>query len=251
MKGMKVEWWNPCKRPFCYLSGTCCERTWWSSEAEAGSCPDTWPGCPARRRLSRAPSGNSAGPLERSDLRGGEETATLSVCVREPAKRQRRGLTPVRVGGQGLVFVDQSLDLVLPQAREELLVQPGVPLLLIEELGEVLLGHGRLVGAGERRESGEVHNNSQEVHNYSSISDGARWSGGESDSLASEDLIDLWPRAEVCQKHLKGRLCEDVRLHAVVLKYKSKWVRKQVQLPWPSMNTPLSHCDVAKITVEK
>lgn len=48
--------------------------------------------------------------------------------------------------------------------------------------------------------------------------------GGEADSLASEDLIDLRPGAEVWQKHLIGRLCEDVRLHAVILKYKSTLV---------------------------
>lgn len=60
-----------------------------------------------------------------------------------------------------------------------------------------------------------------------------RW-GGE-DSLASEDLIDLRPRAEVCQKHLIGRLCEDVRLHAVMLRYKSTLVKNQVQIPWSHM----------------
>lgn len=58
------------------------------------------------------------------------------------------GLTSVRVGGAGLVFVDQGLDLVLPQAREELLVEPGVPLLLVEEFSEVFLRHGRFVGTG-------------------------------------------------------------------------------------------------------
>lgn len=42
--------------------------------------------------------------------------------------------------------------------------------------------------------------------------------GGKADSLASEDLIDLRPGAEVRQKHLVGSLCEDVRLHAVILK---------------------------------
>lgn len=57
-------------------------------------------------------------------------------------------LTSVGVGGAGLVFVDQGLDLVLPQAREELLVESGVPLLLVEEFGEILLRHGGFGGAG-------------------------------------------------------------------------------------------------------
>lgn len=152
MKRTKAQWMKPWERWGCYLSGMCCETTWLSSEVKVGSCPDTWPGCPAWRRSSRVPSENSTDPPGRSDLRSGDQSAALSICVREPAKRQRCGLTPVWVGSQGLVFVDQSLDLVLPQAREQLLVQPGVPLLLVEELGEVLLGHGRLVGAGERGE---------------------------------------------------------------------------------------------------
>lgn len=46
--------------------------------------------------------------------------------------------------------------------------------------------------------------------------------GGPADSLAGEDLVDLRPGAEVGQKHLIGRLSEDVRLHAVILKYKAK-----------------------------
>lgn len=57
-------------------------------------------------------------------------------------------LTSVGVGGARLVFVDQGLDLVLPQTGEQLLVQPGVPLFLVEEFSEVLLGHGGFGGAG-------------------------------------------------------------------------------------------------------
>lgn len=56
--------------------------------------------------------------------------------------------TSVGVGGAGLVFVHQGLDLVLPQTWEQLLVESRVPLFLVEEFSEVLLRHGRLGGAG-------------------------------------------------------------------------------------------------------
>lgn len=55
-------------REACDLSGMCCERTWQSSGVMAGSCPDTWPACPAWQRLSLVPSGNLRDLLGRSDL---------------------------------------------------------------------------------------------------------------------------------------------------------------------------------------
>lgn len=100
-----------------------------------------------------------SGPIRKFNRPSGEirpaqwrpERILEHLHQRGPQRKQHHcSLTPVRVGRHGLVFVDQGLDLVLPQAREQLLVQPGVPLLLVEELGEVLLGHGGLVGAGER-----------------------------------------------------------------------------------------------------
>lgn len=66
-------------------------------------------------------------------------------------KLLQKNSTSVRIIGAGFIFVDQGLDLVLPQTWEQLLVEPGVPLLLVEELGEVLLCHGGFVGAGDRQ----------------------------------------------------------------------------------------------------
>lgn len=39
----------------------------------------------------------------------------------------------------------------MAQAREQLLIEPRVPLFLVEELGEVLLRHGGFGGAGGQR----------------------------------------------------------------------------------------------------
>lgn len=50
------------------LSGMCCGRTWWSSGVWVGSCPDTWPACPAWRLMSPALSGNLRGLPAKSDL---------------------------------------------------------------------------------------------------------------------------------------------------------------------------------------
>lgn len=65
-------------------------------------------------------------------------------------------LTSVCIGGAGFVFVDQSLDLVLPQTWKQLVVEPRVPLFLVEELGEVLLCHGGFVGAGGHSGAGQA-----------------------------------------------------------------------------------------------
>lgn len=40
------------------------------------------------------------------------------------------------------------------------------------------------------------------------------------DLLRSEDLVDLWPGAEICQKGPEGSLSEHIRLHGVILKSK-------------------------------
>lgn len=58
-------------------------------------------------------------------------------------------LTSVRIRGGRFIFVNQSLDLILPQTWKQLLIEPRVPLFLIEELGEILLRHGGFGGAGE------------------------------------------------------------------------------------------------------
>lgn len=66
-------------------------------------------------------------------------------------------LTSVGIRGAGLIFVNQSLDLVLPQTWKQLLVKPRVPLFLVEELGEIVLGHGWFVGAGGNSEMQQSH----------------------------------------------------------------------------------------------
>lgn len=66
-------------------------------------------------------------------------------------------LTLVRIGSVGLIFVDQGLDLVLPQAGEQLLVESRVSLFLVEELGEIVLRHVGFGGAGGHGESTQTH----------------------------------------------------------------------------------------------
>lgn len=59
------------------------------------------------------------------------------------------------------------------------------------------------------------------IQPYQEITSGAH---GEADSLRSEDLIDLWPRAEICQEGPESRLGEDIRLHGVMLKCKNTYL---------------------------
>ena len=58
--------------------------------------------------------------------------------------------------GAGLVLFDQSFDLVGPEAGEQLLIEPGVPLLLVEELGEDVLRHEGLGGAAGRNNQSQI-----------------------------------------------------------------------------------------------
>lgn len=65
-------------------------------------------------------------------------------------------LTPLDVDATGLVLVDKTLHLVWPGRWEQQGVEPGVPLLLVDEFGQVLFGHiGFCLGvaAGQRKES--------------------------------------------------------------------------------------------------
>lgn len=104
-----------------------------------------------------------SGPI-RKNKRPSGEIRSADVQERHAEVRQRYqvlvkvdatsvNLTSVCVGGARFIFVDQSLDLVLPQSWEQLLVEPRVPLLLVEELGEILLCHGGFVGAGGHSEA--------------------------------------------------------------------------------------------------
>ena len=58
--------------------------------------------------------------------------------------------------GAWLVLFDQSLDLVGPEAGEQLLVEPRVPLLLVEELGEDVLRHEGLGSAARTKNQSQI-----------------------------------------------------------------------------------------------
>ena len=62
-------------------------------------------------------------------------------------------LTSVGIIGAWFIFVNQGFDLVLPQTWKQLLIEPGVPLFLVEEPGEVLFRHGGFVGATVHKEA--------------------------------------------------------------------------------------------------
>lgn len=59
-------------------------------------------------------------------------------------------LTSVGVGGARLILVNQGFYLVWPEAGEELLVEPRVSLLLVEELGKAVFGHVGFGRAGRK-----------------------------------------------------------------------------------------------------
>lgn len=69
-----------------------------------------------------------------------------------PLGPKSKNPTSVRVIGGWFILVNQSFDLVLPQTWKQLLIEPRVPLFLIEELGEIFLCHGGFGGAGGHRE---------------------------------------------------------------------------------------------------
>lgn len=66
-------------------------------------------------------------------------------------------LTSVRVSCLGFIFVNQGLDLILTQTWEKFLVQPGISLFLVQELGEDLLRHGGFRGAVEENRASDDH----------------------------------------------------------------------------------------------
>lgn len=81
-----------------------------------------------------------------------EAFKTKIRCVMNYQTSSMMNLTSVRISRHRFIFVHQSLDLILPQTWKQLLVEPRVPLFLIEELCEILLSHGGFGGAGEDSE---------------------------------------------------------------------------------------------------
>lgn len=69
-------------------------------------------------------------------------------------------LTPLHIDAAGFVLVDERLHLLGPGWREQQGVEPRVSLLLVDEFGQVLLGHVGLsfsMAAGRGRGGGGAH----------------------------------------------------------------------------------------------
>lgn len=95
------------------------------------------------------------------------------------------GDSPLHVDATGLILVDEAPHLVRPRWREQQGVEAGVPLLLIDELGQVLLGH---VGFGLGM-------------------------------VGSEDLVYFWPRTEAHEETLIDGFWEVLRIDGVILAF--------------------------------
>lgn len=94
-------------------------------------------------------------------------------------------MAPLHIDAAGLVFVNERLHLLRPGWWEQQGIESRVSLLLIDEFGQVLLGH---VGFG-----------------FSMV--------------RSEDLIDFWPRTEAHEEALVHRFWEVLRIDSIVLAF--------------------------------
>jgi hypothetical protein len=138
-------------------------------------------------------------------------------------------LTPLHIDAAGFVLVNEHLNLLRPGWWEQQGVESRVSLLLIDEFGQVFLGH---VGLSFRVAAGQ-----RERHRCMPFGPGGldyplllynpvipKRTGGRKDStpsprnsLGSEDLVDFWPRTEAHEEALVHGFWEVLWVDSIIL----------------------------------
>lgn len=139
-------------------------------------------------------------------------------------------LTPLHIDAAGLVLVDERLHLLRPGWWEQQGIESRVSLLLIDEFGQVLLGHvgfGFSMTIGQREELRCVSFALEAWTTLFScttllppkgwVEESLPFTPNPRNSLRSEDLIDFWPRTEAHEEALVHRFWEVLGIDSIIL----------------------------------